>query len=51
MTNDFKVGKLDQSTNTIEEYDLPTPRTIIRFIYAMRMEISGFQTTITIRLE
>jgi streptogramin lyase len=34
MTNAFKVGKLNQSTNTIQEYDLPTPRTIIRFIYA-----------------
>ena len=34
MTNAFKVGKLNQSTNTIQEYDLPTPKTIIRFIYA-----------------
>jgi len=34
MTNIFKVGKFDQATQTITEYDLPTPRTIIRFIYA-----------------
>jgi streptogramin lyase len=34
MTGAFKVGKLNQSTNTVQEYDLPTPSTIIRFIYA-----------------
>jgi streptogramin lyase len=34
MTNAFNVGKLDQSTNTLQEYELPTPRTIIRFMYA-----------------
>lgn len=34
MTGAFKVGKFDQSTSTIHEFDLPTPRTIIRFIYS-----------------
>jgi hypothetical protein len=34
MTGMYKVGKFDQSTQTLQEYDLPTPRTIIRFIYA-----------------
>jgi streptogramin lyase len=34
MTDAYKVGKFDQGTGTLHEYDLPTPRTIVRFIYA-----------------
>ncbi len=34
MTNAFKVGKFDQKTGVLEEYDLPTPGTVIRFMYA-----------------
>jgi hypothetical protein len=34
MTDAYKVGKFDQAAGTLHEYDLPTPRTIVRFIYA-----------------
>lgn len=34
MTGAFKVGKFDQNAGTMHEYELPTPRTAIRFIYS-----------------
>jgi virginiamycin B lyase len=33
MTYAYKVGKFYQGTRTLHKYDLPTPRTIARFIY------------------
>jgi streptogramin lyase len=33
MTYAYKVGKFDHGTGTLHKYDLPTPRTLARFIY------------------
>ena len=34
MIDAYEVGKFDQGTGTLHEYDLPTSRTIVQFIYA-----------------
>ena len=34
MTDVYKIGKFDQGTGTLHGAILPTPRTVIRFIYA-----------------
>jgi streptogramin lyase len=33
MTYAYKVGKFDHGMGTLHKYDLPTPRTLARFIY------------------